>query len=136
MKLKAAINELRSMCENDIINEIVLQKEDDYMMVANDTFIYIPSLKAAIFDMTYLVKDEYSGDFETDWCGTAIYVDGELAMYESDNMETTIHNYFASHCNINIKAINDAYVSNECDAVINAFDEVNCEDTYDYSFAY
>ena len=98
--------------------EVILKAEEDYMMVADEKFIYIPSLDLALFNMTWLQKNERTGDYEADWCGTAFFLNGELAGYESDDIPTTFHNFFTHQYGIRLVDVDDAYISTDFEALI------------------
>ena len=131
MKLLEAMRELEKLHETEVFDEIILKSEEEYMIVATDTFIHIPSLNVALFDMCYLQKNKY-GDYEPDWAGTAFFIDGEFAGYESDDMATTFYNVFVSNLGVHLNDIDDAYVTDDYDAILHPSDEYEPELEFAY----
>ena len=130
MKLLKAV----SILEDGYENEIILKAEKDYMMVADERFIYIPSLDLALFNMTWLQKNEVTGDYEADWSGTAFYLNGELAGYESDEIATTFHNFFTNQMGIRLVDVDDAYISTDFNALITKNINIASENELDLDF--
>ncbi len=71
--------------------------ENDYeQIISSASAIFIPSKRIVVAPMTVLYKDN-SGEFEADWCGTAIFtfdgaLDLVLQMIEQDPIEITLKN--------------------------------------------
>jgi len=115
MKLLKAVHELQRLHCNINEDEIVLQQDDEHMIVASQAFIYVPEYNIALFDMMFLARNDY-GEYEPDWSGTAIYQDGNMVGYESSDILTSFHN-FATHTGISICGIDDAYITDDYQAV-------------------
>ena len=116
MKLLKAVHELQRLHNMTNDDEIVLQTNENNMMVASKSFIYVPEYNIALFDMVFLEKSVF-GEFEPDWSGTAIYQDGVMVGYESDDILTSFHN-FATYAGISICDIDDAYITDDYQAIL------------------